>query len=285
MLVISRAESSPSRSITGVIKPLSGKHEILSLLCFHNHGLARRAHARIDDHDKHGSRRIVRRNAGQESRAVLNGKRCHLVRDVHDARIRRDTHHDRFADCHGIVGRAKVGHEDDGRRESWRCRCRGICPGASVCRQPTKAKSQSMRTPRKHPARCLFTSPPHDVTFLRVAKIVAQLARSIGERNAAPLNCAEIRRQPDSLKPTPRQLYISIKERWRIRRASRRERREIAASQRDSIKIYLPVTRYCDPGSLYFPARVKSSQGECIVKYSRGGRKCVVVSCVYCCCW
>ncbi len=36
------------------------------------------------------------------------------MRDVHDAGIRRDANHYRFADGDGVVGGAEVGHENDG---------------------------------------------------------------------------------------------------------------------------------------------------------------------------
>src|SRR5260370_290767 len=79
-------------------------------------GLARGDDAGVNDGEKYCAGGIVRRNASKKTRAFFDGKRRDLVGDVHDVRAGGDAGDDRFADGHGIVGRAEVGHKGDGGR-------------------------------------------------------------------------------------------------------------------------------------------------------------------------
>src|SRR5208283_2882607 len=134
VLVISRAESKPSRSITGEIKPLSGSTKYCPFFVLTT-SLARSAHARINDHDKDRARGIVRRSPGEKASAFLDRKRGDLVSDVQDTRVRSDAQHDGLTDGHGIVRGSEVRHENDGwarvGRRRFRSLLRGLLPGTS----------------------------------------------------------------------------------------------------------------------------------------------------------
>ncbi len=93
-----------------------GDDEELPALRARNQWLSRAAHARIDDADEDRVGRIVGRRVGQEARSVGHGERGHLVRQVDHADGRIDLQHDALADGDGIVARAEVRQEDDGRR-------------------------------------------------------------------------------------------------------------------------------------------------------------------------
>ena len=95
-------------------EPVVGENKKLAFVGLYDDGFARRADAGIYDRGEDGARRIVRRDAGEKARAVFNGVRGDLMGDVHDAGVRSDIEHDRFANGHGVIGGAEVGHEDDG---------------------------------------------------------------------------------------------------------------------------------------------------------------------------
>src|SRR5436309_2901858 len=90
-----------------------GQNKILVLLSFDDDGFARGADSGVDDRHEDRSSGIVGRYAFQETRALFYGVRSHAMSDVHDAGVWRDAKYYRFADGHGVVGGAKVGHEDD----------------------------------------------------------------------------------------------------------------------------------------------------------------------------
>ena len=93
-----------------------GQHEILSAFRFGDDRFAGAAHRRIDDDHEDRGRGIVWRGAIKKTRAIENGERRHLVREVDNAHLRHDRIHHAPADGDGIVHHAEVGHEDDGLR-------------------------------------------------------------------------------------------------------------------------------------------------------------------------
>jgi len=92
-----------------------GQNEILALFAFDNDRLARRADAGINDRNENSSGRIIGRDSGQETARFLDRIRRDLVGDVHDARVRCDTHHDRTADGRRVIGRSEVRHKHNDR--------------------------------------------------------------------------------------------------------------------------------------------------------------------------
>jgi len=94
-------------------EPVVGKNEVLALLGLHDDGFARSADSGIHDHKKHRTGRVIRRDTLKKTRALLDRKRRHLMRDVHNPRLGRNAEYHGFADGHRIVGRAEVGHEDN----------------------------------------------------------------------------------------------------------------------------------------------------------------------------
>ncbi len=91
-----------------------GEDEVLPSFCFDDDGFARGADAGVDDRNENGSGGIVRRHGFEKARAFFDSKRRDTVSDVHDSGVGGDADHDGFADGHGIVGGAEVGHKDDG---------------------------------------------------------------------------------------------------------------------------------------------------------------------------
>ena len=88
--MISRAPSRPSRSVTGVIRPLSGRTKYWPFFDFTIMALREVPTAGINDDKKNRARRIVGRDASEESRAFFDGKGRDLVGDVRDAGVGRD---------------------------------------------------------------------------------------------------------------------------------------------------------------------------------------------------
>ncbi len=101
-----------------------GQHEILSAFRFGYDRFARAANRRVDDHHEDRARGIVRRGAIEKTRAIENGERRDLVREVDDAHFRHDRIHHAAADGDRIVYDSEVGHEDDGLGIF-----AGLCPG------------------------------------------------------------------------------------------------------------------------------------------------------------
>jgi hypothetical protein len=89
--------------------------EVLPAFRLRDDRVALRAHARVDDADEDGVGGVVERRARQEARAIRDRIRPDLVREIDDARIRRDAQHHAFADGDGVVECAEIRHEHDGR--------------------------------------------------------------------------------------------------------------------------------------------------------------------------
>jgi len=105
-------------------QPVIRQHKILPALRLGHNRLARAAHGRIDDHHENRAYRKVRRRAIQETRAIANGKRRHLMREVYDAHVRHDRIHHAPADGNGIVHHAEISHENN-RLRIFRSLCTG----------------------------------------------------------------------------------------------------------------------------------------------------------------
>ena len=114
VFVISCTPSMPSRCSTKREQAVIGQHEILSAFRLGDDRFARAAHRGVDDDHEDRARGIVRRGAIKKARAIEDGKRRHMMREVDDAHFRHDRIHDAAADGNGVVYYAEVAHEDDG---------------------------------------------------------------------------------------------------------------------------------------------------------------------------
>src|SRR6266446_10823174 len=134
--------------------PIVRKNKILPLLRFHRDRFPRSPHSRIDHHQKNRPLRIVRCHSVEKTRSLFDGKRRHLVRDIRDSHVRRDSINHRPANRHSIIRRAEIRHEHNGgtRRRSL-CRCRhSRLPRAPSQRQKKQQSGQSIhaRSTRTH---------------------------------------------------------------------------------------------------------------------------------------
>src|SRR5260370_1356953 len=120
------------------------KNKILSLLRFHGDCFPRSSHPRVDHHQKNRPLRIVCRHSIQKARSLYDGKRRHLMRDICDSNVRRDSINHRPANRQRIVRRAKIRHEHNGgaRRGRLCRRRRSGLPRASSQRQKKQQSGQ-----------------------------------------------------------------------------------------------------------------------------------------------
>src|SRR6266436_1728776 len=124
--------------------PIVRKNKILPLLRFHRDRFPRSPHSRIDHHQKNRPLRIVRCHSVEKTRSLFDGKRRHLVRDIRDSHVRRDSINHRPANRHSIIRRAEIRHEHNGgTRGGTLCRCRrSRLPRAPSQRQKKQQSGQ-----------------------------------------------------------------------------------------------------------------------------------------------
>ena len=74
---------------------------------------------------RQGSGRFLTERIVQEARAIGNGKRVDLMREINNAQVRRDPVHHSFAQSYRVIHHSEVGHENHGGRGFYN---RRLCP-------------------------------------------------------------------------------------------------------------------------------------------------------------